>query len=118
MDLDPRAALDRFIDALTTHYEAIVSTQDPESAAVLLASEVLEEAFIAYDDSLFTHYDADIPFDVYDDDDDDDDLDDDGDDDDLDDDDDHDDEDDDDDDDDLDDEDDYDDDDEDDDDED
>lgn len=73
MDIDPRAALDRFIEALTTHYEAIVSTQDPESPAVLRASEVLEEAFVAYDDSLFTHYDADVPFDVYDDDDDDDD---------------------------------------------
>ncbi|MDO5495003.1 MAG: primosomal protein [bacterium] len=69
MDIDPRAALDRFIEALTTHYEAVVSTQDPESPAVLRASEVLEESFVAYDDSLFTHYDADLPFDVYDDDD-------------------------------------------------
>lgn len=73
MDIDPRAALDRFIEALTTHYDAVVSTQDPESPAVLRAAEVLEESFVAYDDSLFTHFDADLPFDIYDDDDDDDD---------------------------------------------
>ncbi len=67
MDIDPRAALDRFIEALTSHHEAVSSTQDPDSPAVLRATEVLIEAFVAYDDSLFTHYDADLPFDVYDD---------------------------------------------------
>lgn len=66
MDIDPRAALDRFIEALTSHHEAVSSTQDPDSPAVLRATEFLIEAFVAYDDSLFTHYDADLPFDVYD----------------------------------------------------
>lgn len=69
MDIDPRAALDRFIEALSSHYEAVVSTQDPDSPAVLRAAAVLAESFVAYDDSLFTHFDADLPFDVYDDDD-------------------------------------------------
>lgn len=77
MDIDPRAALDRLVEALTTHYEAVVTTQDSESPAVLRATEVLEEAFVAYDDSLFTHFDADLPFDIYDDEDADDDDDDD-----------------------------------------
>lgn len=73
MEIDPRAALDRLIEALTAHYEAAVHAQDPEAPAVISATVTLEDAFITYDDTLMTHYDVDLPFDLFDDDDDDDD---------------------------------------------
>lgn len=77
MDIDPRAALDRMIEALNAHYEAAVHAQDPDSPAVISATVTLEDAFITYDDTLMVHYDVDLPFDLFDDDDEDDDDDDD-----------------------------------------
>lgn len=65
MDMDPRAALDRFIEALTAHYEVVASNKDPEAPAVVDAMETLEDAFVRYDDALITHYDVDLPFEVY-----------------------------------------------------
>lgn len=73
MEIDPRAALDRLIEALNAHYDAAVHAQDPDAPAVISATVTLEDAFITYDDALMTHYDVDLPFDVFDDDDDDDD---------------------------------------------
>lgn len=40
---------------------------------MISATVTLEDAFITYDDTLMTHYDVDLPFDLFDDDDDDDD---------------------------------------------
>lgn len=77
MEIDPRAALDRLIEALGAHYEAVVSTGDPEAPAVIASTETLEDAFVTYDDTLMRHFDVDLPFDIYYDDDDDDDTDDD-----------------------------------------
>lgn len=73
MEIDPRAALDRMIEALTAHYEAAVHAQDPEAPSVISATLTLEDAFITYDDALMTHYDVDLPFDLFDDEDDEDD---------------------------------------------
>ncbi|MDN5558446.1 MAG: DNA primase [Ruaniaceae bacterium] len=69
MEIDPRAALDRLIEALNAHYESALHAQDPESPAVISATVTLEDAFITYDDALMTHYDVDLPFDLFDDDD-------------------------------------------------
>lgn len=66
MDIDPRAALDRLIEALTAHYEAVTSNQNPEAPAVVSATAILEDAFVTYDDALITNFDVDLPFDVYD----------------------------------------------------
>jgi len=66
MDIDPRAALDRLIEALTAHYEAVTSNQNPEAPAVISATAILEDAFVTYDDALITNFDVDLPFDVYD----------------------------------------------------
>lgn len=68
MEIDPRAALDRLIEALTAHYDAVTSNQDPEAPAVISATATLEDAFVTYDDALITNFDVDLPFDVYDDD--------------------------------------------------
>lgn len=71
MEIDPRAALDRFIEALNAHYEAAVHAQDPDAPAVISAAVTLEDAFVTYDDALYTHYDVDLPFDIFGDEDDD-----------------------------------------------
>jgi len=78
MEIDPRAALDRFIEALNAHYEAAVHAQDPDAPAVISAAVTLEDAFVTYDDALYTHYDVDLPFDIFGDDDEDEDDEDDG----------------------------------------
>lgn len=66
MDIDPRAALDRLIEALGAHYDAVTSIEDPESPAVVAATATLEDAFVTYDDALITNFDVDLPFDIYD----------------------------------------------------
>lgn len=68
MEIDPRAALDRLIEALGAHYDAVTSNEDPESPAVISATASLEDAFVTYDDALITNFDVDLPFDIYDDD--------------------------------------------------
>lgn len=67
MATDPRAALDRLVAAFESHLEAARSTRDPDSDAVDRAASLLADAFDVYDDALFTAYQVDTPFDVYDD---------------------------------------------------
>ncbi|PFG19782.1 DNA primase [Serinibacter salmoneus] len=72
MATDPRAALDRLVAAFESHLEAARTTRDPDSDAVERAANLLADAFDVYDDALFTAYQVDTPFDVYDDEDEDD----------------------------------------------
>lgn len=94
MQIDPRTALDRLIGAFEAFHDASAQAQDPEAESVLEASDRLADAYIIYDEAMFTNFGVETPFDIYDDDededdddiydyDDDDDLDDDFDDDDL-----------------------------------
>lgn len=82
MATDPRAALDRLVAAFEVHLEAARVASDPDARPVLNAAATLADAFDTYDDALYTAYNVDTPFDVYDDEDDSDDDEDDGDDDD------------------------------------
>ncbi|QKD79659.1 MULTISPECIES: DNA primase [Actinomyces] len=69
MTNDPRSALNRLIAAFEAHLDA-AATGDENSPAVVAAENALQDAFITYDDVLFTAYGIELPFDTYDDDDD------------------------------------------------
>ena len=81
MTNDPRSALNRLIAAFEAHLDA-AATGDELSPAVVAAENALQDAFVTYDDSLFTAYGIELPFEAFDsdgdDDDDDEDYDDDG----------------------------------------
>ena len=80
MTNDPRSALNRLIAAFEAHLDA-AATGDELSPAVVAAENALQDAFFTYDDSLFTAYGIELPFEAFDsdgDDDDDDDDDDEG----------------------------------------
>lgn len=65
MSTEPRDALNRLVAALEYHFDAAQSGPG-DSDAVDAAEERLCDAFIAYDDSLFTHFGVDLPFDLVD----------------------------------------------------
>lgn len=73
MASDPRAALDRFVDALHRHYEAASARRSELDPTVVGAYDELAAAFVAYDDALFDAFDEVTPFDLTDEDDDEDD---------------------------------------------
>ena len=79
MTNDPRSALNRLIAAFEAHLDA-AATGDELSPAVVAAENALQDAFFTYDDSLFTAYGIELPFEAFDSDSDDDDDDDDDDD--------------------------------------
>ena len=79
MTNDPRSALNRLIAAFEAHLDA-AATGDELSPAVVAAENALQDAFFTYDDSLFTAYGIELPFEAFDSDGDDDDDDDDDDD--------------------------------------
>ena len=76
MTNDPRSALNRLIAAFDAHLDA-AATGDELSPAVVAAENALQDAFFTYDDSLFTAYGIELPFEAFDSDGDDDDDDDD-----------------------------------------
>ena len=76
MTNDPRSALNRLIAAFEAHLDA-AATGDELSPAVVAAENALQDAFFTYDDSLFTAYGIELPFEAFDSDSDDDDDDDD-----------------------------------------
>lgn len=78
---DPRSALERLIGALEDLHTAASATKDPDAPSVIEAGQRLADAYVIYDDAIFTSYGVELPFDLYDDDDVDDDDDDDDDDD-------------------------------------
>ena len=78
MTSEPRAALDRLVAALEAHLAAASRRSGESDPAVQQASDLLADAFEAYDDALYDAYDEVTPLVVYDeaaDDEDDDDLD-------------------------------------------
>ena len=72
MTNDPRSALNRLIAAFEAHLDA-AATGDELSPAVVAAENALQDAFFIYDDSLFTAYGIELPFEAFDSDGDDDD---------------------------------------------
>ncbi len=66
MATDPRAALDRLIEAFEQHLEAVESVQDDEAPVVLATADGLAEAFENYDEAVYEEYGVDTPLVVYD----------------------------------------------------
>lgn len=65
MAIDPRSALDSLIGALKAFHQAALSAQDPDTPSMIEASDRLADAYTVYDDVMFTHYDVELPLDVY-----------------------------------------------------
>ena len=65
MTNDPRSALNRLIAAFEAHLDA-AATGDELSPAVVAAENALQDAFFTYDDSLFTAYGLELPFEAFD----------------------------------------------------
>jgi len=77
MTTDPRAALDRLVEAMEAHLAASAARHGPSDPAVARAYDTLADAFETYDEALYAAYEETTPFDLYDEDDEDDDEDDD-----------------------------------------
>ena len=65
MTNDPRSALNRLIAAFEAHLDA-AAPGDELSPAVVAAENALQDAFFTYDDSLFTAYGIELPFEAFD----------------------------------------------------
>ncbi|MEJ2578355.1 MAG: primosomal protein [Kineosporiaceae bacterium] len=68
MTTDPRAALDRLVAALEAHLSAASRRQGETDPAVAAAYQTLAEAYVSYDDALYSAFDEVLPFVLYDDD--------------------------------------------------
>lgn len=66
---DPRSALERLIGALEDLHTAASATKDPDAPSVIEAGQRLADAYVIYDDAIFTSYGVELPFDLYEDDD-------------------------------------------------
>ncbi len=66
MTTDPRAALDRLVEALEAHLAASAARRGPSDAGVAHAYDVLADAFETYDEALYAAYEETTPFDLYD----------------------------------------------------
>lgn len=71
MTTDPRAALDRLVDALQVHLAASAARRGSSDPAVVAAYDTLADAFETYDEALFDAFGETTPFELYDEDDDD-----------------------------------------------
>jgi hypothetical protein len=67
MTTDPRAALDRLVEALEQHLLAAKERRGETDPAVVSAYETLADAFERYDDALYAQYGEATPFVLYDD---------------------------------------------------
>ena len=65
MSINPRSALDRLIGALEAFHLAASTAQDPSAPSVGEAADALADAYIVYDDVVFTKYGVEAPLDVY-----------------------------------------------------
>ncbi len=70
MTTDPRAALDRLVDALQVHLAASAARRGSSDPSVAAAYDTLADAFETYDEALFDAYGETTPFELYDEDDD------------------------------------------------
>ena len=59
---DPRAALDRFVVALETHFDAVITRRGEDDPRVDDAFDVLADAFEVYDEALAMAYGEVTPF--------------------------------------------------------
>jgi hypothetical protein len=66
MILEPRAALDRLLAALESHFAAAASGRGEDDPAYNAAYRTLIDAFEMYDEALYEMYGIDTPFLVYD----------------------------------------------------
>ncbi|MDO5724654.1 MAG: hypothetical protein Q4P33_09715, partial [Flaviflexus sp.] len=64
MDTDPRSALERLMGALEDLHTAASATKDPDAPSVIEASSRLADAYIIYDDAIYTNYGVELPFDL------------------------------------------------------
>lgn len=69
--MNASSALSRLIQALEEFHAAAMRYEDPEAPQVLRASAALSDAYIVYDDALFTQFGVEAPLDTFDVDDDD-----------------------------------------------
>lgn len=69
MSMNPRSALDRLIGALEAFHLAASTAQDPNAPSVAEAADALADAYIVYDDIVFTRFGVEAPLDIYGDDD-------------------------------------------------
>ncbi|USR78676.1 DNA primase [Arcanobacterium pinnipediorum] len=67
MATDPRLAYEKLRYALEEFHSAALTYQDADAPEVLRRAQKLTDAYIVYDDSLFTHYGIEAPFDTFDD---------------------------------------------------
>ncbi|QRV01413.1 DNA primase [Arcanobacterium phocisimile] len=67
MATDPRLAYEKLRYALEEFHSAALTYQDPDAPELLRRSQQLADAYIVYDDSLFTHYGIEAPFDTFED---------------------------------------------------
>jgi hypothetical protein len=67
--MNPRSALDRLIGALEAFHLAASTAQDPNAPSVAEAADALADAYIVYDDVVFTRFGVEAPLDIYGDDD-------------------------------------------------
>lgn len=70
MTRDVRDALNLLIAALEQHFDVVKAEDLASDQALELAEHRLQDAFFTYDDLLFTHFGAELPFDMVEDDDD------------------------------------------------
>ena len=61
--MNPRSALDRLIGALEAFHLAASTAQDPSAPSVGEAADALADAYIVYDDVVFTKYGVEAPLD-------------------------------------------------------
>lgn len=66
MATDPRSALEKLVNALHAHLDAVESDHGEETEAVLSVSDMLSDVFEAYDEALYEEYGLDTPLVVYD----------------------------------------------------
>lgn len=74
MATDPQMAFNRLANALEHFHNTVMEFQDADAPAVLRAADQLQDAYIVYDDVIFTQFDVEAPFDTYAEDDDEEDL--------------------------------------------
>lgn len=67
MSIEPREALNRLVAALEHHYDVAQKSELVQEAALDSAEDRLQDAFFTYDDSLFTNFGVELPFELLDD---------------------------------------------------
>ncbi len=66
MATDTRALLDRLIGALENFHQVAMSSADPQAPSLIEATDAVANAFVMYDDAMFTTYGAELPLDLFD----------------------------------------------------